>query len=130
LKSLKKFLRNITCISLLLIGTVKSQFLFTPFENESSFKGAWNLSQEVPNYIAAYLREFYKVNVLSSTAFLSIAEGKKIIKSNVYDSQSYASIAKEFDLNYVVTGKVIDFNVSGLVQVSLILLAMRLITAV
>ena len=112
MKSLKKFLRNITFISLLLVGTVKSQFLFIPFENESSFKGVWNLSQEVPNYIAAYLREFYKVNVLSSTAFLSRAEEKNIIESNVYDFQSYASIANEFGLNYVVTGKVIDFNVS------------------
>lgn len=112
MKSLGKHLRNIIFISLLLSISGRAQFLFTPFENQSSFKGAWNLSEEVPNYIAAYLREFYKVNVLSSTAYLSLAEKKEISKSNLSDFQSYTLIAEEVGSNYVVTGKVVDFDVS------------------
>lgn len=112
MKALKKFLNSILFISLLSTGTLKSQFLFTPFENESSFTGTWNLSEEVPNYIAAYLREFYKVNVLSSTAFISLAEVKNRDKSNSYDFQSYSSVASKIGAEYVVSGKVIDFNVS------------------
>lgn len=112
MKSLGKHLRNIISISLLFSISGRAQLLFTPFENQSSFKGAWNLSEEIPNYIAAYLREFYKVNVLSSTAYLSLAEKKEISKSNLSDFQSYTLIADEVGSNYVVTGKVLDFDVS------------------
>jgi len=112
LKSLKKFLRNITFISLALTGTGNSQFLFAPFENESSFKGSWNLSEAVPNYIAAYLRDFYKVNVISSTGFLSLTEKNKIDISDLHDFQTYDVIANEIGAKYLVTGKVIDFDVS------------------
>lgn len=112
MKSLKKFLRNIIFISLALLGTGYSQFLFTPFKNESAFKGSWNLSEAIPNYIAAYLRDFYKVNVISSTGFLSLAEKNEIDESDLHDFQSFAVIAKEIEFKYLVTGKVIDFDVS------------------
>lgn len=112
MKNLKTFLRSITFISLLLTGTGYSQFLFTPFENESSYKGTWNLSQEIPNYIAAYLREFYKVNVLSSTAFLSLVEKENISELETRDFQTITSIANEIGFKYFVTGKINDFNIA------------------
>ena len=112
MKSLRKFLRSITFISLIITETGYSQFLFTPFENESSYKGTWNLSQEIPNYIAAYLREFYKVNVLSSTAFLSLVEKNNINETEAHDFQAITSIANEIDFGYFVTGKVNDFDIA------------------
>lgn len=112
MQSSKKFLVSIIFTSLLSAGTTYSQMLFTPFENESSFKGSWNLSMEVPNYIAAYFREFYKINVLSSSAFLSLAEKYKIDESNLRDIQSYSLIANEMKYPYLVVGKIIEFNVS------------------
>ena len=112
MKSIRKFLRNITFISLIITETGYSQFLFTPFENESSYKGTWNLSQEIPNYIAAYLREFYKVNVLSSTAFLSLVEKNNINETEAHDFQAITSIANEIDFGYFVTGKVNDFDIA------------------
>ena len=112
MKSLRKFLRSITFISLIITETGYSQFLFTPFENESSYKGTWNLSQEIPNYIAAYLREFYKVNVLSSTAFLSLVEKNNINETEAHDFQTITLIANEIDFGYFVTGKVNDFDIA------------------
>ena len=112
MKGLKKFLRSITFISLLITETGYSQFLFTPFENESSYKGTWNLSQEIPNYIAAYHREFYKVNVLSSTAFLSLVEKNNINETEAHDFQAITSIANEIDFGYFVIGKVNDFDIA------------------
>jgi len=112
LKSLRKFLRSITFISLIITETGYSQFLFTPFENESSYKGTWNLSQEIPNYIAAYLREFYKVNVLSSTAFLSLVEKNNINETEAHDFQAITSITNEIDFGYFVIGKVNDFDIA------------------
>ena len=112
MKSLRKFLRSITFISLIITESGYSQFLFTPFENESSYKGTWNLSQEIPNYIAAYLREFYKVNVLSSTAFLSLVEKNNINETEAHDFQAITSIANEIDFGYFVIGKVNDFDIA------------------
>ena len=112
MQSSKKFLASIIFISLLATETTYSQMLFTPFENESSFKGSWNLSKEVPNYIAAYFREFYKINVLSPSAFLSLAEKYKIDESNLSDFQSYSLVANEIKYPYLVVGKITEFNVS------------------
>lgn len=112
LKNLKNYLRNIICISLFLTADICPQLVFTPFENESSFKGVWNLSIEIPNYIAAYLREFYKVNVLSSKAFLSLAEKREINTSLPIDVQSASVIVTETGFLYLVTGKINDFGVS------------------
>lgn len=112
MQSSKKFLASIIFISLFASGVTYSQMLFTPFENESSFKGSWNLSKEVPNYIAAYFREFYKINVLSSSTFLSLAEKYNIDESNLDDFQSYSFVANEMKYPYLVVGKVIEFNVS------------------
>lgn len=112
MKSLKKYLKNIICISFLLSVESYSQFVFTPFENESSFKGAWNLSIEIPNYIAAYIREFYKVSVLSSTAFLSLAEKQDISIGNPIDMQSASIIVNEAGFSYLVLGKINDFGIS------------------
>lgn len=110
MKSLKQSARNIIFISLLCYTTGYAQFLFTPFENETSYNGAWSLSQEVPNYIAAFLREFHKVNVLSATAFLSIADDKNI-DASAKDLQTYSAAADELGLTYAVTGKVLDFDI-------------------
>lgn len=112
MQSSKKFLASIIFISLFAAGTTYAQMLFAPFENESSFKGNWNLSKELPNYIAAYFREFYKINVLSSSTFLSLAEKYNIDESNMNDFQSYSLVANEMKYPYLVVGKIIEFNVS------------------
>ncbi len=112
LKILKSYLKNIICISILLSSAANAQILFTPFQNEASYKGAWDLNTSVPNYIAAYLRKFDDAKVLSSTAYLSLAEKEKS-KSSVYADLQFASeIADENGFNFIVMGTIKKFEIS------------------
>ncbi|MBZ0199923.1 MAG: hypothetical protein K8H86_08645 [Ignavibacteriaceae bacterium] len=109
---LKNYLKNIISISLLLAGVSNAQVLFIPLDNQSGYKGVWKISEEVPNYLAAYLREFYQVQVLSSTAYQSVADDKSTDKSMQNDLEFIGSIAKDFGFQYAVTGKITKFDIS------------------
>lgn len=111
LNNLKKFLRNIIFISTAFSSQLSAQFLFTPFQNESSFNGEWNLEEEIPNYIAAYFRERYKSNVLSSTAFISLANKYDSAEKNFNDLSYYSKVADEIGFNYLVLGTIQNFDV-------------------
>ena len=111
MKNLKLFVRNIIFISLLLSTEIYSQILFIPFKNETSFNGKWELSKEIPNYIAAYIREFYKVNVLSSTAFISLLPEDADLPLACNDIEFISDFAKDKNFNYVVFGKILSFNI-------------------
>jgi hypothetical protein len=112
LKNLKSYLRNILCISLLLSELTFGQIIFTPFKDNSSYTGAWNLSQAVPNYIAAYMREFHNSQVLSSTAFVSLVEKYSLKNSNYSDLEFLSEIADDYGFRYAASGRVEAFNIS------------------
>ncbi|MEO8398927.1 MAG: hypothetical protein ABI550_03830 [Ignavibacteriaceae bacterium] len=111
-KTLKKCLKNIICISFLFSGLANAQIVFTPFQNNSSYKGTWKLENDVPNYIAAYLREFHSVDVLSAGTYLSLASEKTNDKSLYSDLEFISQFASEYDFKYAATGKINSFNIS------------------
>lgn len=108
---LKSFLKIILFINLLFITETKGQFLFVPFENNTNFKGAWNLNNDFPNYIAAYFREFEESRVLSASAFYSFAKDREE-NFNINDLEFISQIAKDFEFQFIITGKIIEFSVS------------------
>lgn len=63
--SLSQKLKNILFISLISYSITFAQIAFFKFTDKSSYKGSWNLSQDVSDFIADYFREKYNVNVLS-----------------------------------------------------------------
>ncbi len=109
---LKNYLKNIISISLIFTGISSAQVLFVPLDNQSDYKGVWDISEEVPNYLAAYLREFYEIQVLSSTAYNSVADEKTDDLEMQNDLEFIGTIAKKFGFQYAVTGKIIKFDIS------------------
>jgi len=109
---LKSCLKNIICISLFAFEAGNAQVLFTPFEDESSYKGKWELSFEIPNYIAAYLRELHSVTVLSSSAFKSLADKRTEDKALHSDFEFISNLAGSLGYKFVLTGKILEFNIS------------------
>jgi hypothetical protein len=110
LKILKDLVKNIIFISIFLFIDLNAQVLFTPFNNQTSFTGKWNLEIEVPNYLAAYFREFYKLDVLSSTAYLSLIE-ETTNPERVLDIENISQFAKEMNFSYVVFGTIQEFDI-------------------
>ncbi len=107
--SLKNCLRNIICISILFSASVDAQILFTPFKNNADYKGKWDLSIEVPNYIAAYFREFHSQQVLSSTTYSSLAEK---YGPALTDIEFISEIGKEKGFKYAVLGTINEFKIA------------------
>jgi hypothetical protein len=110
-KNLKNFLLNIICISNISVATASAQMLFVPFENESSYSGAWNLSTEIPDYIAAYFREFHSIDVLSSTVFNSLAAEISENESDYDDLEFISNIAEKYGIKFVVMGSIKTFDI-------------------
>ena len=100
-------LRNIFFISLILNSLTFGQIAFFKFSDKSTYKGSWNLSQEIPDFIADYFREKYKVNVLSPL----ITEN--LIKENPNQSQSEILISK--NIEYIITGVIHTFSINRLI---------------
>lgn len=107
----KRSLKNIICISILFSGLCNAQIIFIPFENNSSYDGTWKLEEEVPNYIAAYFREFHNTAVLSSTAFVSLA-GVEPGSLHLDDMEFISKVAVEHGFDYAVIGKIKNFNIA------------------
>ncbi len=109
---LKNCLKNITCISLLFVGISNAQVLFVPLQNQTSYKGVWKISEEVPNYLAAYLREFYEFDVLSSTAYQSLADEKTDDNESQKDLEFIGELAGKYGFKYAATGVIKTFDIS------------------
>jgi hypothetical protein len=110
LKILKAFLLSIIFISFFPASSF-AQFVFTPFKNSSNYDGAWKLETEVPNFVAAYLREIKNSRVFSSTAFLSIADERNISGRNLNDIEILGNTAQDLGYEYVVMGDIKTFSI-------------------
>lgn len=112
LKNLKRNLKNIFFISILFTAGINAQIIFLPFENESSYQGAWNISVEIPNYLAAYSRELYEINVLSSSAAIKLALDRGFNVKDIPDFEAIQFIANEYNFRYALFGKINKFIIS------------------
>ncbi|NWF90585.1 MAG: hypothetical protein HXY50_14125 [Ignavibacteriaceae bacterium] len=112
LRVLEKLLVNIIFISITLSKSVYPQFIFTAFEDESSYQGSWQLYHDVPTYIAAYFRDFNKNNVVSPSTYLSLFAEPAMAKYDAMDFQALSEIAKQTNCKYLVKGKITDFSIS------------------
>lgn len=131
-KDLRMFQRSIICISIIVLALFSSvsycennkkispEFrgvVFTPFIDDSNYKGAWKLSEDIPNYLAVYLREYKQVEVLSSASFLSLLPEN----SRKYDVYSDLEFLNEIKFNqpdtlnneyrYLIFGKIANFSI-------------------
>lgn len=102
-------LLNIFFINLVLINIVFAQIGIFPFKDESSYKGTWKLSYDVPNLIAEYLRTKYDILVLSPYL---------IEKEFYHNSDKYVNLndfLSQKNINYLIEGKIKSFNISRLI---------------
>lgn len=112
LKILSYFQKNIIFISLLLLGSVHAQIVFVPFKNESTFKGKWNISEDIPNFLAAYMRDLNRADVLSSTAFISLLKEEERTPAVYSDIEFLDDMLDEWEYNYAMLGTINSFGIA------------------
>lgn len=105
--SLSQRLRNIFFISLIFHSITFGQIAFFKFTDNSSYKGNWKLSQDIPDFIADYFREKYRIDVLSPLTT------ENLLKDNQDLSQSEFLISR--NVAYTVTGIIHTFSINRLI---------------
>jgi hypothetical protein len=105
--SLKQKLGNILFISLIFHSLTFGQIAFLNFTDKSTYEGNWNLSRDIPDFIADYLREKYGINVFSPLIT------QNILNENPELSQSEILLSK--NVSYIVTGVIQTFSINRLI---------------
>ncbi len=105
--NLNQKLRNILFINLVLYVATYGQIAFFNFTDNSTYKGSWNLSQDVPDFIADYLRAKYNVNILSPlTTYNLLNENPEL--SNI-------EILLSKNIEYAINGYIHTFSINRLI---------------
>lgn len=99
-------LLNIFFISLLIPASLVAQVAFLSFKDNSNYKGSWNLSYDVPDFISDYFREKYKINSLSPIVT------ENLINEGINESLNEILIKRGYD--YLIRGTITTFSINRL----------------
>jgi len=105
--NLKRKLLNIFFINLILPISLFSQFAFFSFEDNSNYKGSWNLSYDIPDFISDFIREKYSLRVLSPIVVENLF--KESAHQNLYE------LLLSQDIQFLVRGTIKDFSINRLI---------------
>jgi hypothetical protein len=89
-----------------------SVLVFMPFTDHSGFGGKWNISEEVPRYLALYCREKFRASTITPIAVEQFAEEKGITASGRSSVGELTQFAEHFKARYIVTASIEDFSVA------------------
>ncbi len=89
-----------------------SVLVFMPFTDNSGFGGKWNISEEIPRYLALYCREKFRASTIPPTAVEQFAEGKGLTASGRSSTGELTEFAERFHARYVITATIDGFSVS------------------
>ncbi|MGB9664842.1 MAG: hypothetical protein ACPL25_08000 [Ignavibacteria bacterium] len=108
--SLSQKLKSILFISLIFYSLTFAQIAFFKFTDKSSYKGTWNLSQEVSDFISDYFRAKYNLNILSSrTTENLINENQELSSTDILLSKNIEftinGIIHTFSINRLMAGE-------------------------
>lgn len=87
-------------------------FIFLPFEDRSSFHGKWNVSQDIPRFLSAYVKERLRTQTVSPILVLDYLQTTKKTTGDLDDVRFWLELHQRFGLRYLVTGRVEAFDVS------------------
>ncbi len=89
-----------------------SVLVFMPFTDHSGFGGKWNISEEIPRYLALYCREKFRVSTVTPIAVEQFAEEKGITASGKNSAGELTEFAEHFHARYIVTASIEGFSVT------------------
>lgn len=87
-------------------------FIVLPFQNETSFHSKWQVANDVPRFLSAYLKERYRVPTVSSLVVLNFLNEQNRGKEALREASTWFQLRERFQLRYLVTGTLLEFDVS------------------
>lgn len=89
-----------------------SLLMFLPFKDNSGFSGKWNITTDVPRFFSAYMKERFRVGVVSPVSVKRFLEWKRIDSANALDAAVMQQCAEHFKVRYIVYGTIEEFSIS------------------
>lgn len=90
-------------------------FIFVPFQNNSDFKGRWDVGTDVPRFLAAYMKERYRVPTVSPVVVKNFFETQQHEGQGLDDVKFWDALYRAFGVRYLIAGVVDQFEVSRFV---------------
>lgn len=90
-------------------------FIFLPFRNDSDFKGRWDVGVDVPRFLAAFMKERYRIPTVSPAIVKNFFEEQKHEGIAFDDIKFWDALYREFNVRFLVAGVVEQFDVSRFV---------------
>ncbi|MEW5797679.1 MAG: hypothetical protein AB1728_01615 [Bacteroidota bacterium] len=113
------FLLAVVCITLPVLAqpqsslfTSDSLMMFLPFKEHAGFNGKWNISTDVPRFFSAYMKERFRVGVVSPLSVKRFLEWKEIDSVHMHETQVMQQCAEHFKVRYLVYGTIEEFSIS------------------
>lgn len=90
-------------------------FVFLPFQNNSDFAGRWDVGVDVPRFLAAFMKERYRVPTVSPVIVKNFFEEQNHQGRSFDDIKFWDALYKKFNVRFLIAGVVEQFEVSRFV---------------
>lgn len=84
-----------------------AQIAFESFKDNSTYKGSWNLSYDLPDFIADYFRDKYRIVVLSPNLVKNLFEQNQNLSIN--------EVLLSKNIEYLIKGTITEFSINRLI---------------
>jgi hypothetical protein len=95
--------------------TPSQGFIFLPFQNSSDFAGRWDVGVDVPRFLAAFMKERYRIPTVSPAIVRNFFEEQKHEGRSFDDVRFWDALYNTFKIRFLVAGVVEQFEVSRFV---------------
>jgi len=85
---------------------------FLPFRDRSGFEGSWDLSQEVPAFLADSLAKICDWEVRSPAEVIPVLQRRNLRPQTSQDVSILEGLQRELGVRYLIVGEIRDFGVS------------------
>jgi len=87
-------------------------FVFLPFRDNSGFEGKWDVGNGVPRFLAAYVKERFRLPTVSSMITRNYLQETGRSEGGLDDVRFWVDLYNRFRIRYLVAGSVDVFDVS------------------
>lgn len=90
-------------------------FVFLPFQNNSDFTGRWDVGVDVPRFLAAFMKERYRIPTVSPMIVRNFFEEQDHEGRSFDDIRFWGALYRKFNVRFLIAGVVEQFDVSRFV---------------
>lgn len=89
-----------------------SMVTVVPFTDRSNFSGKWNIAIDIPRFAAVYLKERFRIGIVSPLSVRIVTNNKNIDTAEVTRIDNLKMLAEHFRTRYIIAAEIQEFSIS------------------